>query len=579
MVNPKKTKKLPDEFDYSPLAKPWQMQHLITEETSYQYHRLFRIITWSRLLVAAIILISFIVSDTSTLTLLLPIVSVSMSLWALWATNDTYNNNRLYALLYALFDMLTFAYLIQFSSNSYELGFIFFTLAVNAILLSFVQLLWITCLAAVLLAIGWFDINFNRIHLLISLAFWTNIEVTQKLKGLLTLIVGLFVLALIVYYLTKQALDNEIKVLIQEKQLRKILSFNRSIVENFKNGILIFSADAETRMISINKKAVELLNIKDGERITVLSELSPLLFKYYREWSSSLLGSANTDDSFTYQHNQEAEEVFVSFTEFIQTDANSIIMMTLESVNNTMQQAQEAKLVALGRLTAGIAHEIRNPLAAISAAMDLLNEANDDSSKQRLVPIINKNIQRTNRIIDDILSLFKDKKADRQLLSILQSLNHFSETFRLSNKDSAFKIAVEAEDTEELYFKFDASQLEQILWNLCINSIKYSQATDLIITIKYRLSSNRKRVYLYVCDNGYGISYNKAKRIFEPFYAGSSEGSGLGLYLVRELCHANNANIIYLLPQNRHPDLPANGACFRISASVYFSRNIKPQID
>lgn len=577
MLTYKDKTKLIDELGYLPLAKPWKLQNLIDIETSYQQHKLFRTITWARIIIASLILIIFLNTNVSQLALSLPIISICISTWALKTNKNTSDNRHLYPLFYALFDILTFLYITKYSSNSYEIGFIFFTLSFNAMLLPFKQLLLVTCFGAVLLFIGWFDINFTQSQLFISSDFLELIKEGQKTKEILTLIIGLFIVVFTVYQLAKTSLENEVKAVIQHRQLHQILSFNRSILENFNKGIIIFSTDAQ--IISINKKAIELLNINDGTRITVLSELSSALFEYYNEWSSSLFGSSASDDSFTYQHNQGAEEVFISFTEFTKTNQNSIIMMTLDSVNKTMQQAQEARLVALGRLTAGIAHEIRNPLTAISSATDLLKENSDEATKHKLTAIIANNVQRTNRVINDVLGLFRDKQGNRQLLPVEQSLKTFAETFSLSHKDNKLTISIKTHCDKDVYFKFNTTQLDQILWNLCSNSIKYAKSEYLKITIKYRLSTNRKRLYLYVYDNGKGINEKKAKRIFEPFYAGSSEGSGLGLYLVRELCNANNANITYLLPKDRDDNLLPIGACFRISIPVYFSKNISPKID
>ncbi len=580
MLNKKQTTKLIDELGYSPLAKPWQLQHLIDTETSYQKYKLFRAVTWGRLLIALIIFILLLNDNVSHLAHSLPIISMGISIWALKTIRDIDDNAQLYALFYAIFDILTFTYITKYSSNSYEIGFIFFTLAYNAMLLPFMQLLLITCLGAILLFIGWIDKTFSGITTLSHTAnFLEHITEGRRLEEITTLLIGLFIVVFTVHRLAKRSLENEVKAIIQHKQLRQILSFNRSIIENFNNGIIIFSADTDTQILSINKKAIELLNINDGEKVMALSDLSSVLFDQYNSWSSSLFGSSGADDSFTYQHNQGAEEVFVTFTEFTKTNQNSIIMMTLESLNKTMQQAQEARLVALGRLTAGVAHEIRNPLASISSAADLLNENSDEETKKKLTAIIANNVQRTNRIINDILGLFKDKKGNRELLSVDTSLHNFAETFNLSNSTQHFNISVKTDCKENLFFKFDTTQLEQILWNLCSNSIKYAKKHNLLITIKYELSTHRKRLYIYVYDNGSGINEDRAKRIFEPFYAGSSEGSGLGLYLVRELCNANNANITYLLPKDRDYHLHQGGACFRISTPVYFSKNIKPKID
>ncbi len=560
----KRNKNFIDELTHYPLAKALEIQQLIDKESNIQHSRLFRSITFGRLIVAVVLFAWFASTEVTKFFLIVPAIYIVASMWVLHHTKRNNEHTRLYALFYALFDLVAFALLIHFSNHDYELSFIFFTLAFNAMLLSFSQLVFVTCWGAIFLIVGWYDMKFPDTHLISTIWNSDFIDIPYKTSDIATLVMGLFFSTFTIYNIVKHSLKNEIGAIIQRRQMNQLLSFTRSVIENFKDGILIFTADTDTSILNINKKAIELLNLKSGQAVLSLYELSPQLFKQYKDWSSSLFDSFNTDDSFTYQHNEGAEEVFVSFSEFSRTNQGSVIMVTLESVNKTMQQAQENKLISLGRLTAGVAHEIRNPLASIHSAADLLKESNNEEVKHKLVDIINKNVRRTNRIISNILGLFRERKAERTLLPVAKTLDEFVESFKLSNNDKAFKLTVTTELEEPLYIKFDLTQLEQILWNLASNSIKYSESADLKINIHYGLSDNRRRLFLYVSDNGKGIDEKRATKIFEPFYAGSAEGSGLGLYLAKELCAANNANITYLLPTDRDFHLPQRGACFRI---------------
>ncbi|PIE82182.1 MAG: hypothetical protein CSA10_01090 [Cardiobacteriales bacterium] len=574
----KRNKNFIDELTHYPLAKALEIQQLIDKESNIQHSRLFRSITFGRLIVAVVLFAWFASTEVTKFFLIVPAIYIVASMWVLHHTKRNNEHTRLYALFYALFDLVAFALLIHFSNHDYELSFIFFTLAFNAMLLSFSQLVFVTCWGAIFLIVGWYDMKFPDTHLISTIWNSDFIDIPYKTSDIATLVMGLFFSTFTIYNIVKHSLKNEIGAIIQRRQMNQLLSFTRSVIENFKDGILIFTADTDTSILNINKKAIELLNLKSGQAVLSLYELSPQLFKQYKDWSSSLFDSFNTDDSFTYQHNEGAEEVFVSFSEFSRTNQGSVIMVTLESVNKTMQQAQENKLISLGRLTAGVAHEIRNPLASIHSAADLLKESNNEEVKHKLVDIINKNVRRTNRIISNILGLFRERKAERTLLPVAKTLDEFVESFKLSNNDKAFKLTVTTELEEPLYIKFDLTQLEQILWNLASNSIKYSESADLKINIHYGLSDNRRRLFLYVSDNGKGIDEKRATKIFEPFYAGSAEGSGLGLYLAKELCAANNANITYLLPTDRDFHLPQRGACFRIATTVYFSKSFKPKI-
>ncbi|MGY0400215.1 MAG: sensor histidine kinase, partial [Ostreibacterium sp.] len=159
--------------------------------------------------------------------------------------------------------------------------------------------------------------------------------------------------------------------------------------------------------------------------------------------------------------------------------------------------------------------------------------------------------------------------------------DYFKINFTQENQDNQFDIQIIEKSPEHLYIMFDKGQFEQILWNLAQNAIKYANVEPLIITLRLSLSASRRALYLDIIDNGQGIEEKKIKHIFEPFYTGGTSSSGLGLYLVRELCSANNANIVYLPSKmgedNQVPEF--SGACFRISIQAYFSQNIKPKIN
>lgn len=566
-----------DTLQFPPLlTEPWRVQELVENESIIQRYGLFVSITWLRILLGLSGLLVFVFAETNLVSLFVMICYLVLQS-ALLLRSRTQRDAVLprYGFFCGLSDVMVLGYLVTLFEHNFELGFLFFSIVLSAMILPFLHLLIILILASLVVLLGWSKLHTDSLIHLLTSDNWSilntdisNIFNTRDIEGLIILLVGLFVLAIIINRLAQWSFRNEVKARFRHRQLRQVLAFNHSVVEHLKNGVIVMGADG--KIININRRAVELLNLNSSEAVLSLSDLSNRLVKAFRQWLSSGLKG-----NFTYRHNSSAAEVFVSFSRFGQSEQNNIIMMTLEDVDDAMQQTQETRLASLGRLTASVAHEIRNPLSSINSAAELMTESSHSAQHIRLSEMILNNVKRTNRIVNDILSLFKDTRSQHELLAADEILEAFRKEFVLSNKERDFEMTVINAEEGALYFLFDPGQLDQVLWNLAYNALKYANADALKIILKYSLSTDRKNIYLDIIDNGQGIAPEKAGKIFEPFFTGSTSGTGLGLYLVRELCSANNAHVQYLSPD---AGKPKHGAYFRISAQVYFSKNIKPKI-
>ena len=218
------------------------------------------------------------------------------------------------------------------------------------------------------------------------------------------------------------------------------------------------------------------------------------------------------------------------------------------------QQAQQLKLASLGRLTASIAHEIRNPLGAISHASQLLAESRHlDKGDLRLTEIIEEQSKRVNTIVKNIMQLSRRDRAQPEDLFLRPWLDQFIQEFIHHEKIPAERIQVEI-TPPDLQIRFDPTQLHQILWNLCHNGIHHG-AGRLVL----RGGSTRQpyHQYLDIMDDGDGIDAGMAHAIFEPFFTTANHGTGLGLYIAKELCESNQARLNYV-PENE-------GTHFRIT--------------
>jgi two-component system sensor histidine kinase PilS (NtrC family) len=261
------------------------------------------------------------------------------------------------------------------------------------------------------------------------------------------------------------------------------------------------------------------------------------------------------------------------------------VLVFLEDMSLIAEKAQQLKLAALGRLSASIAHEIRNPVGAMSHAGQLLGESPQIGPEDhRLIDIINKNGERVSDIINNVLQMSRREATQMETIELASWIEDFRDEFCETMQwppDRLVSINVETSagsatgsfpalalrdiaDTGELELPgldvtADASQLRQVVWNLCDNALKYGlrDAASDIIEIRYGRLKPAARPFLEVADRGAGVRPEDAERIFEPFFSAGHRSSGLGLFLARELAQTSGATLLY-------EPRPAGGSIFRL---------------
>ncbi len=230
------------------------------------------------------------------------------------------------------------------------------------------------------------------------------------------------------------------------------------------------------------------------------------------------------------------------------------VVIFVEDMQRARAEAQQIKLAALGRLTANIAHEVRNPLSAISHASELLAEDLNDPAQQRLLQIVLANTQRINQIVQDVMQLNRRDRAQPESVDLPPVLSSFLEEFCQSQK-----ISPEIGDLQtppSCRVHFDRGHLNQVLWNLCHNSLRYGQNRP--GSLRLILQHTPQQTSLCIQDDGPGIPSELHGHVFEPFFTTEKEGTGLGLYIAKELCEANNTRLEYVSTDG------TTGACFRM---------------
>ncbi|HHJ38353.1 MAG TPA: HAMP domain-containing histidine kinase [Methylothermaceae bacterium] len=342
-----------------------------------------------------------------------------------------------------------------------------------------------------------------------------------------------FTIALLSIALAQQAEKSEALAEQRGIDLANLKQLNEFIVQHLQSGILIL--DETYRIRLLNDSALRLLKL--DAKPSDLADLPDRLIIHFRRWLQQ-----PESNSVTLQ--SDSDSIHVRFSR-LTTQGETLTMIFLEDVALYQQRVQESKLASLGRLTAGIAHEIRNPLSAISHAGQLLGENPAlDAQDQRLVEIIQNHSRRVNDIIGNVLELSRRKPSQRSKLNMAHWLPRFYDEFKeehLGLKD-VFEIHIK---DEPLYALVDASQLRQILTNLCTNALKYGATGDKNVEIHLYRHPEQDKPTLEVVDYGPGIPPDTLRQVFDPFFTTSSTGTGLGLYIARELAQLNQATLEY----------------------------------
>lgn len=365
----------------------------------------------------------------------------------------------------------------------------------------------------------------------------------------------LFLTSLIVQGLNRALRKAERVATLESAQSAQLQELNELIISRMLTGILV--VDAAGNIELINQAAVQLLGgnrpeapFKRGDNIRG----EPSLATQLRNWSKFSWLRANP---FIPRFGNT--EVQASFKHTDQSDKKRI-MIFLEDSRAATQHAQQLKLASLGRLTGSIAHEIRNPLGAISHASQLLAEFRDhDDATTRLTDIIAKQVRRVNLIVENVLQLSRRQEHNFQKIDLPTWLQGFvDEYLETSRQRPEIGLDISA---NIITTTFDPSHLQQVLTNLLDNAVRYSRLTSGTpwAGLRVRLGGVDKLPTIDVLDLGPGVAEQDRNKLFEPFFTTSSEGSGLGLYIARELCEINYATLKYEPPEG------TEGGFFRIS--------------
>lgn len=568
--------------DTIPLHDPLYLYSLMAEESMAYRQRVQRRINWLRLVAAAAALFFFLMSDKMPQQGLNELLSFASQAQAVIFFSVAYVSllvlhqivlakeveQEWIFLTNAVLDFCAlFALLMCFSIAQHwniMAMLLVSTLLLSLLTLTFRQALMLAFVVMLVLMttfLLWRISPFIVVSILDPLPFSVRLanirqDLIENIGLLLEPWMAFFAIATIIAlvgYLAEQARENKIQADVNymfNEQLRRL---NESVMNDMQSGFMVVNASGV--VITFNKRIRQIFHIdRDMHVPSKISALSPIIAQRFGRWLHMQLNDHSA-------LNLPAGEYTVSFSTLKVESSSQMTLVTLESTDESYQRVRETRLASLGRLTAGIAHEIRNPLGAIQSATELLEESEGDA---QMIPFftekIRKNIRRVNSIINDILNMFSDKPRETQLIEINPFLEKMAAEMAENHEMQQVHIALDTQASAGYALYFEPSHLQQILHNLMLNAAKHNRKRNITVVLRTRLAQIGRHIYIDVEDNGVGIRPEDCDKVFEPFFS-KDQGTGLGLYLVREMCVANHAQIVAVAKEG--------GACLRITAERY----------
>ena len=376
--------------------------------------------------------------------------------------------------------------------------------------------------------------------------------------------VAYFAVAGLCAHLGRQMRETEALAEQRGVDLLNLEQVNDLIIQRMKTGVIL--VDDANKILRINESAWHLIgNPSPNQRDlgAVASELSRRLY----HWRHS-----GRVDQTPIALAADVPEVIPRFSRMAPNDDTHVLIF-LDDTSLLSRRAEEMTLSSLGRLSASIAHEIRNPLAAIRYSAQLLAESeNLHEEDRRLVDIVNNHCTRANEVVENILQLSRRERSRPESVDINAWALSFVEDYKQSNDLGQDHLRAITQN-RRVEAMVDPQHLQQVVWNLVQNAIRYGREPGAAarVVVVARLATDKGPPLLEIVDRGPGIPAKVAAQIFDPFFTTSEYGTGLGLYLAKQMCESSQATLEYV-------PVAGGGACFRITLSPAASLAAKPVV-
>lgn len=360
--------------------------------------------------------------------------------------------------------------------------------------------------------------------------------------------VGFFTVAGISHILAKGALVAAREASEKSREAADLARINAKVIQDLPHGIVVLSGDGQ--VVQHNQQAERLVGCSMAERGD-LASCNDHLARIWNDWSSGegtstvILPSDGSGHRLRYRLLE------------LGPDRHEGAVVIVEDMTELEHEANQMKLAALGRLTANLAHEIRNPLSAINHAAQLLGEdVGRDTAMARLTRIIEDNVGRLNYLVEDVLSLSRRDRQNQEAIRLSQYLPGFIAEFQQA--ESVAPGIVRLDMADDATVRFDRVHLHQILWNLFRNACRHCSGAPGSVRLGVEPTGDVVQLELY--NDGASIPDEMRQRLFEPFFSTAKAGTGLGLYIALELAEANDGQLRCLEQRQ--------GARFRLTAKI-----------
>ena len=397
-----------------------------------------------------------------------------------------------------------------------------------------------------------------------TLSFFASNKASESYTSSIMLSLSCFATAWLAYSLAKRAQVSETLAFERGTDVKNMAQINALIAHEMPAGILVMDQSFKIKHHNIQAKTLLDLDLDDLQHKS-LNEVSPEINLIMQEWLHEPNQSNGSIKPNVIKINALSRELHLRFLPVSEIRSQGCVIF-IEDWSQMQTQAHQIKLAALGRLTANIAHEIRNPLSAISHANQLLQEEDNSPSNERMLQIIADNVARVDQIIKDVLELNRRDRTNQETIDLGLFITDFYTQFCAVEKIPvpSFKLVICPSNT---FISFDRRHLNQILWNLCKNGWRHCKQIDASMVLMVTALAKSQEVRIDVSDDGDGIAVEVRHHLFEPFFTTEKSGTGLGLYIARELADANGAKLL-LKPHS-------NSLNKNISSNTTFSIHIK----
>lgn len=395
----------------------------------------------------------------------------------------------------------------------------------------------------------------SAVAALVGEFIWSSFdsEIQRSIAEPVMFAFGYVALATVMNVLGRQMRDSYELAALRTSENEHLAQVNELIIRRLRTGVLL--VDGSGRMRLANEAATALVG-DVGDELHGFRELTVAVPELARRLAAWRANGDASDEPLRVSPDQP--DVIPRFAR-LQANSDQALVF-LDDTSLVSQRAESITLATLGRFSASLAHEIRNPLAAISYAVQLLEESNDiQLADRRLLEIIHQHCLRMNGIVENVLGLARRETAKPENVELVDFAARFVADYLVSHPIESDTLA-SASAAREVAALFDPRQLHQVVTVLVHNALTYGRMPGQPARVTLRVADDRGQPVLDVLDRGPGIPESVRGRLFRPFFTTSSHGTGLGLYIARELCRANQASLDFL-------PLPGGGGCFRIHLS------------